>query len=1373
MTEKKIPNSLTILINTKLPNYYKLNYDPSMSVPKTKSHIVYFDPLVKYDLSAINNIPRGSPKETILTQFFEPNQFDSMINRILSNFFSMQKERTIEESMKQNIINTNIDITLKTLFRTNNILYLNGAPYTIVSMNWRKNEWEIDKKPLDKLLSQNIHLTPSQIEEQVTKEKQELGIISLSGAPVAAGIASTETANIAATELKELAIKSGKTSLIKEEVQTFEPFISNKVVLDNMDESFKRLYSKYLQQNNPINYDIMPDLVRDPLTFTLILDYNKLSEYIEANNDSETSTFYNAVIQLKKQLQIEDKVYQDLCVTIAEMSKTFNDKMNNFYKKLVDYKTKISEPDFNTAQVNTLIDKIVQLKSNFMNIYIQICESLMKIYNIQNQYFNALKLLLVRLKDLFKNQYIKLIPYFEKPTLVLKCVEYDINILNYLLVKDNENSASSSYFDNLKRFKKFYEDIIQLNKEEYINPQINYNEELQKYLYTNPDILLTEINQFKLYIYRILINYSYVQLDIWMLYLTTIKIFTGFIKDVYSSVDLETANNIVTEYDKKYPNSNSDFLEKYKVDGMRATPATGPSNDNPEMKWYLVNKDGEPCIPNEADAILQEKNYIDMVKSQVFCYDSIILFMYLVEISCLRREKIIIAEENIQQLNLENSNHFRSYFKSVQNLINDYNTLTNKPNPIYIPSSINWDVNRFVSIKNTDDSISTSVIEKQLEINERSNALYLSKIELLQDKHKKLVRYCNDYIVSLLSPSISEEGFIKFCNIIYSDSIIDDKYIPTSTYWIQRELGNYDFENTNNFNYLMMDVASEAYFSGILETRTPEGYINWIVINNEGDGDCLFASVRDALNGQLIIENATTTNDYTEIVDGTKQFTIHSLRRLVAENFEMDKYDLLCGVAGGTIQSNKCIMNIVQIDELQTNNNNLYNILINETNNTKKIRTLDEVKSYIQEPKKFWGESISIEILQKILKIKFIIFEMFDESLDAIRLGNYVFYQNEKYVISSTTNNNSNTLFNLKHLDGTDGPQGIEVQNIELANKNILKHLRIVCNDFGQTELYTDYIFLLAVNIAEKGESMKLHYELIKHSTNANFIYKAQDIPEYIKYFMYYNCYEYLSDSAKQSVGFQEFKDNFLEMEQKISEFKSNRIQNKINILNQKIQKYEKELNELSSKVNEKINEEERIKKQLKHQKRISILKEERDELMNRVSSLTQVQEQTAGALQQEYRQNAYNPYFMPYNKQYPYRYNLPIKSTMFNSLIREKDQKTKLTYYVTIDLDLYPGTTANSLQKSSVLCNSRFEEIRHAYADMFGFIYRPSSVGSTFSYEQKYNEDKKKQKENKEKEKENKEKENKEKERKGGKTSKSFIKNKYTKTLKVKNIVT
>ena len=96
-----------------------------MSVPESKSHTVYFDPLVKYYEEPIRNLPIGAPKDTVITQFFEAAEFDSMINRILSNFRYMQKKRTFQEAYDEHIIENNLRITLKNLFRSNNLFYIN------------------------------------------------------------------------------------------------------------------------------------------------------------------------------------------------------------------------------------------------------------------------------------------------------------------------------------------------------------------------------------------------------------------------------------------------------------------------------------------------------------------------------------------------------------------------------------------------------------------------------------------------------------------------------------------------------------------------------------------------------------------------------------------------------------------------------------------------------------------------------------------------------------------------------------------------------------------------------------------------------------------------------------------------------------------------------------------------------------------------------------------------------------------------------------------------------------------------------------------------------------------------------------------------
>ena len=84
--KEAIPNSLIIYIKTRIPNFYKLNYEPFMTVPENKSHTVYFDPLVKYYDWPIRTLPPGAPKDALYTQFFEAAEFDTMINRILSDF---------------------------------------------------------------------------------------------------------------------------------------------------------------------------------------------------------------------------------------------------------------------------------------------------------------------------------------------------------------------------------------------------------------------------------------------------------------------------------------------------------------------------------------------------------------------------------------------------------------------------------------------------------------------------------------------------------------------------------------------------------------------------------------------------------------------------------------------------------------------------------------------------------------------------------------------------------------------------------------------------------------------------------------------------------------------------------------------------------------------------------------------------------------------------------------------------------------------------------------------------------------------------------------------------------------------------------------
>ena len=51
----------------------------------------------------------------------------------------------------------------------------------------------------------------------------------------------------------------------------------------------------------------------------------------------------------------------------------------------------------------------------------------------------------------------------------------------------------------------------------------------------------------------------------------------------------------------------------------------------------------------------------------------------------------------------------------------------------------------------------------------------------------------------------------------------------------------------------------------------------------------------------------------------------------------------------------------------------------------------------------------------------------------------------------------------------------------------------------------------------------------------------------------------------------------------------------------------------------------------------------------------------------------------------------------------------SKLSYYVVIDLELYPGNSIPIGEKAVLGCQSRYEKIRQAYAQLFGIQYQPN----------------------------------------------------------------
>jgi hypothetical protein len=134
-----IPNELKITINTSIPGFQKVTYKPNMSIPNISKddNSVQFNPLVKLDQSIINSVPENLRKR----EFFNKGLFQSLIN-----YNHSQPVKSLLYATNSGIVDSNIKITLNTLFPENSVIYINKKPYTIADVQWSKGNWRIDTK---------------------------------------------------------------------------------------------------------------------------------------------------------------------------------------------------------------------------------------------------------------------------------------------------------------------------------------------------------------------------------------------------------------------------------------------------------------------------------------------------------------------------------------------------------------------------------------------------------------------------------------------------------------------------------------------------------------------------------------------------------------------------------------------------------------------------------------------------------------------------------------------------------------------------------------------------------------------------------------------------------------------------------------------------------------------------------------------------------------------------------------------------------------------------------------------------------------------------------------------------------------------------
>jgi len=924
-----VPNTLTIFINTRIRNYTKIRYEPSMTVPNSKSKNVFFNPLIKLNSSAINSLPQSSNPNERFTQFFNKNEFTGLINRTLS--ITGQKPLNLIDATNAGIIDANIQSTLNTLFSPNSIFYIKDQPYTIYSYNWNKGDWRVDTKSFEKKFPQLSYGSSlayyNQFGLRVPVNQPVINPAYISSAQndlnklkklnLIEGSAAQESwSKFKQPDMtSSLSKAKGITKTKDEELNELE---RNLVKLPEVAKEISKnvIYLNFI--GNPEN----SNFGTNPLTQLIFFqEQDSLKSYV-AKNIKKLGKSYSKMINAYNNSVDEIRHFYDLLgifitddqtassepENIASKKKLYEDLVNDMVKEFKDYN---SGPKRQTKQQILQNDK---LKSLFFNQLEQITELKKEILGLILDLYKRMQNIWVNLKIYYES-----IVEFYTLFLETKKKEYkfkfDKNILDlfYLVVH-----FDIKCFTNLSKLIDNYDSysVIKESVEETISKldRTSLVDKFNKY-YDFPSLLEIEKSDLTICWFKIISLNETIKMNIFeSLYVQTNGFLEGKVKN-YSIYKIHaTRDFIVSKRNLKDPETRDSIIASSNVITFFSKIAL--ISMARENNYYVtrlnslnINKDVTLAIKNYYLLILEKitnsksyKSYNDdeiMINQRTYYinYENLLhllpqpiqlqghfvtmnVFTPAVGVTSMQPDQKLINQKTGKQ-------------ETQKVLINEPNSIVFK-NPDYVVSIIEVD-GEFIVNSYDNDSLIGKLRKNDKDIQHYENEIleYQFNLRTITIKYKNSL---NDFI-----PKLSDIGILTNCETILNpNDLLTQPYsnVEIKKKWLENLLIDEDDEETssNFISYIskMMDDKILPFdgdlFQEIQYLKTYK-YKGSDSLTSGKTGDSIFEAINTAFNGTLITMDSKTNNKYAINEEGTLfegYYSSENLRRAVAENFQLN-----------------------------------------------------------------------------------------------------------------------------------------------------------------------------------------------------------------------------------------------------------------------------------------------------------------------------------------------------------------------------------------------------------------------------------------------------------------------------------------------------